>query len=41
MIYLMVSAKRTQKRIVGVQDRDTLIEQSHNYFNRTHTFMSF
>ena len=33
---LMVSAKRTgRKSIVGVQDRDTLIEQSHDYSNRT------
>ena len=34
---LMVSAKRTRKSIVGVQDRDTLIEQSHIYSNRTYS----
>ena len=32
---LMVSAKRTRKGIVGVEDQDTQIEQSHNYSNRT------
>ena len=36
-IYVKVYATRTWISIGGVQDRDTLIEQSANYSNRTLT----
>ena len=36
-IYAKVYATRTRINIGGVQDRDTLIEQSANYSNRTFT----
>ena len=36
-IYAKVYATRTRISIGGVQDRDTLIEQSANYSNRTFT----
>ena len=34
-IYAKVYATRTRINIGGVQDQDTLIEQSANYSNRT------
>ena len=36
-IYANVYVTRTRISIGGVQDRDTLIEQSANYSNRTFT----
>ena len=36
-IYAKVYATKTRISIGGVQDRDTLIEQSANYSNRTFT----
>ena len=36
-IYAKVNVTRTRISIGGVQDRDTLIEQSANYSNRTFT----
>ena len=32
---LMDRAKDTEKHYIGIQDRDTLIEKSNNYSNRT------